>query len=57
MNKVRGGRVRGDGVLTHERWGVLTPPDPPVDPPLFSQPLYMRIIGSVLDCSDPRNKQ
>ena len=31
MNKVRGGRVPGDGMLTHERWGVLTP----VDPPLF----------------------
>ena len=37
MNKVRGGRVPGDRMLTHERWGVLTPPDPPpppVDPPL-----------------------
>ena len=41
INKVRGGeeigRVRGHGVLTHERWGGggPDPPDPPVDPPLI----------------------
>ena len=35
MNNVRGGRVPGDGVLTHERWGGPDPPDPPVDPPLY----------------------
>ena len=39
MNKVRGGRVPGDGMLIHERWwegGPDHPPDPPVDPPLNS---------------------
>ena len=44
MNKVRGSRVPGDGVLTHERWGVLTPPDPPVDPPLYIFILYIYTI-------------
>ena len=33
MNKVRGGRVPGDGMLTHEMWRG---PDPPVDPPLLT---------------------
>ena len=47
MNKVRGGRVPGDGVLTHERWGgggVLTPPDPPVDPPLSAVNIPHKIV-------------
>ena len=38
MNKVRGRKVPGDGILTHGRWGggpdTPDPPPPPLDPPL-----------------------